>query len=417
MNNISLPNLKSIHLKDFSLYPNCGGLDFHYDFVKGVNMIVGGNGMGKTTLINLIKYGLIGNYKEARTVRIFKDEEKFNRVQLNDKYFAKRMDQTYERNNFATLTIQFYLGKTLFIVKRGLEKIQIEEVQVKYPKEECKNLEGEIVTQRTYQNSKDRRGYLQYNFEQEVIKASGLSSFDSLIFLVNDILFFGEDRGLVFWNNDVQKELSSKFFIDPKLDKERTAFLLKKRAHDTKARQTSEKIRTIVDAIKSVEDIDNIDSEENQTQNKNYYSELNEVRKKIDSHENAIRKIQDERVGLEEEYKTLNASRIKTHKSIGEIDLLISKEEEKIYENLWQELNPKYDIYVAQLKTNSKCPICNQGVQNSLIKKLSTDECFYCEQPIKIKNESSEDLIKLKQESELLLNKRRNFENLRKLKK
>ena len=58
---IYLPELQRIHIKNFTLYPN--GLDYTFDFIKGVNLVLGGNGMGKTTFVNLIKYAIIGNYK------------------------------------------------------------------------------------------------------------------------------------------------------------------------------------------------------------------------------------------------------------------------------------------------------------------------------------------------------------------
>lgn len=58
---IYLPELLSINIKNYTLYPN--GLDYTFDFVKGVNLILGGNGMGKTTFVNIIRFGLIGLYK------------------------------------------------------------------------------------------------------------------------------------------------------------------------------------------------------------------------------------------------------------------------------------------------------------------------------------------------------------------
>lgn len=53
MRNIFLPELLSINIKNYTLYPN--GLDFTFDFVKGFNLVLGGNGMGKTTFVSLIK--------------------------------------------------------------------------------------------------------------------------------------------------------------------------------------------------------------------------------------------------------------------------------------------------------------------------------------------------------------------------
>lgn len=59
---IYLPELLSINIKNYTLYPN--GLDYTFDFVKGVNLVLGGNGMGKTTFVNIIRFAILGLYKK-----------------------------------------------------------------------------------------------------------------------------------------------------------------------------------------------------------------------------------------------------------------------------------------------------------------------------------------------------------------
>jgi len=89
-----LPSLKRIQIKIFSLYP--GDLNFTYDFIEGVNLIIGGNGVGKTTFLNILKYALIGLYRKETDVKrreysgIEYRYEK--RVNLPYKYFSNRMD-------------------------------------------------------------------------------------------------------------------------------------------------------------------------------------------------------------------------------------------------------------------------------------------------------------------------------------
>ena len=74
MRKIYLPSLKKIQIQNFTLYPN--GLNFEYEFINGVNIIIGGNGMGKTTLVNLIKYSIIGHYKkDFDFTRTYKDRK------------------------------------------------------------------------------------------------------------------------------------------------------------------------------------------------------------------------------------------------------------------------------------------------------------------------------------------------------
>ncbi len=62
---INLPELLSIDIKNYTLYPN--GLDYTYDFVKGINLILGGNGMGnlhwrgdRQVLVLLLQQGSSG---------------------------------------------------------------------------------------------------------------------------------------------------------------------------------------------------------------------------------------------------------------------------------------------------------------------------------------------------------------------
>ena len=58
---IYLPELLSINIKNYTLYPN--GLDYTFNFVKGVNLILGGNGMGKTTFVTLFDLPFSGYTK------------------------------------------------------------------------------------------------------------------------------------------------------------------------------------------------------------------------------------------------------------------------------------------------------------------------------------------------------------------
>lgn len=74
-NNIFLPTLKRVKISNYSLY-NC---DIDYEFIEGLNLIIGGNGVGKTTFISIVKYALIGLYKKDLDVRVYKGEKRLIR--------------------------------------------------------------------------------------------------------------------------------------------------------------------------------------------------------------------------------------------------------------------------------------------------------------------------------------------------
>ena len=60
-NNIFLPQLKKVKISNFSLYNK----DIEHDFIDGINLIIGGNGVGKTTFVNIVKYALIRVKKDS----------------------------------------------------------------------------------------------------------------------------------------------------------------------------------------------------------------------------------------------------------------------------------------------------------------------------------------------------------------
>lgn len=88
MNEIHLPKPKKIYIENFSLYSN--NLNFEYEFKDGLNLIVGGNGIGKTTFINLIIFGFIGLYTSHKEhQRTYLGEAKGYRKIRNKTIFQK----------------------------------------------------------------------------------------------------------------------------------------------------------------------------------------------------------------------------------------------------------------------------------------------------------------------------------------
>jgi len=69
---IYLPELLSINIKNYTLYPN--GLDYTFDFVKGVNLVLGGNGMGKLLLSTLFDMQFLGYTKSLSDILVHTKE-------------------------------------------------------------------------------------------------------------------------------------------------------------------------------------------------------------------------------------------------------------------------------------------------------------------------------------------------------
>ena len=142
---IYLPELKSINIKNYTLYPN--GLDYTYDFVKGVNLVIGGNGMGKTTFVNIIKFGLIGLYKKAKNLtRTYKDKAIVKRLLYPDDYFCARKDDSFHVKGEATVTLSFSIKDDKFVVCRSLDSGRLLSVLINGTL-----LQGQIVDECRYE--------------------------------------------------------------------------------------------------------------------------------------------------------------------------------------------------------------------------------------------------------------------------
>src|SRR4051794_24813309 len=117
MRKVFLPRLQKIRIQNYTLYP--GGLDFHYSFINGVNLIIGGNGMGKTTLVNIIKYGIIGHYrKQFDFTRTYQERKIERRTVHATDYFNNRQDSSIAASGRPTVTIDFKINQDQYRVHR-----------------------------------------------------------------------------------------------------------------------------------------------------------------------------------------------------------------------------------------------------------------------------------------------------------
>ncbi|MBL0049308.1 MAG: AAA family ATPase [Bacteroidetes bacterium] len=409
MNQIFLPSLLSLNIRNFSLYPNNGGLDFHYDFKNGLNLFVGGNGTGKTTLTKLIKFALIGHYREQTDTSIYKGVERIKRPEYPKNYYRNRMDDGFANNNLAEVTLTFNINNSEFSVTRNLYDISLTKATVKKSGKTIK-LEGVVISQEKYEklSEKEKQKHLQFKYEELVTEAAQFGSFDGLIFFVNEILYFGEDRNLILWDWNIQEELSSKYFNDPALDTKRSKLKLKQKNFDTQARQTSEEIKAITDAINQAE---KAGSDKNLS-GKDAYVSLNDLKTKLDKEEAKILSLQKERVECTEQRKYLNSMRIKISQQLNELENDIKIEEGKVHDIIWRNKNPKYEVYQKHLKNNRACPACNQALSDKEFSKVyeTGEDCFVCHKPLKSNTAKSPKLLKLSQELEKKQNEQVNTE-------
>jgi ABC-type lipoprotein export system ATPase subunit len=382
MNKIFLPDLIKIKIENFNLYSNAPIIDdtqvVEYDFIYGVNVILGGNGSGKTTFINTIKYALIGLYNRETMSKIYKDEYREKRGIGSYSYFKDRMNPD-QNNKTSKVTLTFSVNDKIFTVCRDLYEPKVVSAQVNYMNEE-KNILGRIISQKDFDSytvdDYEKKDSLQYKLEKEVYEACGFSSFDDLIRFVNYVLIFDEKHDTILWNSEFQKTLMLNYFGETHLMEKHAKLKNEAKYYDSMARHRSEDQRAISKVI------DKYKNKENNVQSQKDDNIPNQIRKLEASISNFNNDLYESRFQLKEQIS--NQSKIRL--SISQINLSISELEDKLYNSMWGKLNDNYQKYQNSLKQNI-CPMCFSEIKETI--KIDNGHCIMCNSEIKHYNSNT----------------------------
>lgn len=373
---IYLPELIRINIKNYTLYPN--GLDYTYDFVKGVNLVLGGNGMGKTTFVNIVKFGLIGLYKKAKNfTRTYKDRAIVKRLLYPDDYFRARKDDSVLVDGDAKVTLDFRIKEDNFEVCRSLDTGQLLSVQINE-----ESLGGQIIDEHRYEGlrEKDQQQFLLYAYEQKIKYHTNLT-FDDLIFFVNEILFFGENHSTVLWNDgidggraDVQTELFNKYFNEPDLDEERQEMQRQARYYDSLARHRSEDMRVITKLVEKINS-----SAQSGAESPSPSVNIVALKNQIEKIGEELSSIHDRQVSLNNEISILQGEINRSSIQATKLDEEKKRIEREMNAALWETLHPLYDIFIRNIQLNHLCPMCSKESM-SLLEKVNESpmHCFSC---------------------------------------
>lgn len=405
-NNIYLPTLKHIKIFNYSLYNQ----DIDYEFIDGVNLIIGGNGVGKTTFINIIKYALIGLYKKDLIVKNYNNEKRYIRESYtNSNYYFRNRTNNLDSDKNGYVELSFNIGECLITVKRGLYNTEIQAASY-IEKNKKINILGEVIKQDEYQkyenlSLKEKSKYLQFNYENLVSKKANLADFNDFIFFVNQVLIFDESHNDVLWTAQIQKRIFANYMHDKDLYIKRKNLLLEATYQDSIARHKQEEIKAIKKVQKKIDSIGDID-------------EIKKKKLKLfeekDILNNKINILIDKRNNLQRRISELYKDHANINNNINKKEKDLDKEALAINTKFSLGKNAKYDLYRKQIVMNNLCPMCNSMLDKSLIEKLENNKCFLCHSHLYF---TEDDVLNTEFESLRLVmkelqNKRNEIENI-----
>jgi DNA repair exonuclease SbcCD ATPase subunit len=197
---VRFPVIDRIAVQNYALYagtPEKPGLD--HVFRSGVNVIVGINGLGKTTLLNILLRSLTGAVDTPQGEEL---GEKRRRLSPADRFWFRRRVPDDAVN--AKVTMWFRIGENHFEVTRSLANLDLLQLS---------------VDQRRWPAA--RAAELEAAYQQQIMLASSLSSFDDFVFLLRYVVFFLEDRRSLVWDASAQGDILGILFGEQGSDRQR----------------------------------------------------------------------------------------------------------------------------------------------------------------------------------------------------
>jgi hypothetical protein len=146
----------------------------------GPHIILGGNGLGKTTIVQAIVFGLTGGTEEAI--------EENKSLRWDHRYFRGRLNAT--QLQAASVEVDFALGNSELTVRRGLKGSQVTGFRTGRSQKWIENSE----------NSHEA----QVAFDGALQDLGGYQSTQDFSFIVHRLLYLPESRTLLAWDTNAQ---------------------------------------------------------------------------------------------------------------------------------------------------------------------------------------------------------------------
>ena len=210
MPNLVFPRLSRLAISGYEPYVNDLQDGFDHPFLPGVNVVVGINGLGKTTLLNVIFRMLVGPYDPAKG-----DRDRPGRRQaglVRDRNFSFFSQRAKDGAVDATATATFLFGSRTLRVKRSLRDLSLIEYSV-----DGHNEIAAIDPTESDVELMDKMAMLM-NFDVAGAKSRQAESYRyDYDFVVRNLIFFLEDKVPLIWNPDGQFVILRILLVDEQL--------------------------------------------------------------------------------------------------------------------------------------------------------------------------------------------------------
>lgn len=351
---LTFPVLQRVRLKHFSLYTLTDAIEFKFD--AGIVCLAGANGLGKSTFLQVVGYGMTGVVPKPAQKFSSVDDYYRDIAAFTRDYFDGRIKP--EHWDIAEIELEMTLGKKRITLTRGFvesESLRRLTVVAEGKKDE-------------YADSTPEARHSAY--AQLITEATDLGSFREFVFVQSFVLTFDERRHLLFWDSKV---LETCLLIFVGVNKEQRADAERLRRESEKAgsrvRNLSFDIKQTRDRLAELESA--LKGKKGGKDDKKTYEEYEELVERAKQAAEGAMLIEDK----------IRDAKLAIADSASRASALRNEYNAEFANRLNAKKSSRQHPFVQQALLDGKCGICGANgppVAQAVKAKVETHRCPFC---------------------------------------
>ena len=331
---INFPIFHHLTVSGYGLFPGpaSDSQDLSIDFHPGLTLVVGANGLGKTTLVNILYRLLTGPFDiPGLSSRPGLGSQRLVTTALSSYHrraFARRVSDDARD---AKARLDFALGDHEITVERQLNNLSLVSFTI----------DGHRHT------TNDRQ-----DFQREIPRLSGLWSFGDWVLMLRHLVFYFEDRRALVWDPSAQRQILRFLFLPV-----------------ATARQWAEDERAILELDSRMRNLNSAVTREERALAENEF--------KLEEGVNILKelKILEERQGIDDEQRDLLEGEVPEIEAARESSRLRLLRAEQEYENRFRELERSKLVAIS-----ARFPSSTETARYIFSHLMTKDTCLVCGQ-------------------------------------